>query len=251
MFTESITYPRRSGDWTRTVLIGGAFGLLAAVVALIPVLGLLAIVPTVFAAGYLMRVLRASARGDGSPPAFALGEWRDLGSDGLKATLIAVAYGFVPAVIGGGLVALGAGSLVAGGESGLATGVGVLAMLAGALLALALGLLAAYVVPAALATYSETDRLGDGFAFGEIRPVLTTGTYATAWLVGFAVIVAAGIVASVLNAIPFLGFVVGPFVAFYAAMCAYHAVGRAWSELRPIELREEADPRSNEERPAV
>lgn len=251
MFTQTITYPRGGDDWARTVLIGGALGLLAAVVALVPVLGLLAIVPTVFVAGYLVRVLRASARGEERPPEFALDDWRDLGRDGLKAALIGIAYGFVPAVVGGGLLLLGAGSLVAGGDSGLATGAGALAVFVGALLAFALGLLAAYVVPAALATYAETGRVGDGFAFGEIRHTLTAGTYAAAWLVGLAVIVTAGVVSTVLNAVPLLGFAVGPFVTFYAAMGAFHAVGRAWGKLHPVDLGEESEPVPGEERPAI
>lgn len=251
MLTESINYPRRSDDWTRTVLVGGALGLVATVLALVPIVGVLAVIPGVFVAGYLVRTLRASAQGEETPPAFD--DWRDLGADGLKATLISIAYGLVPAVIGGGLILLGGVGLFAGGDSGLATGAGALTMLVGALLAFALGLIAAYVVPAALANYAETGALGDGFAFGEIRRTLTTGTYATAWLVGFAFIVAAGIVSGVLNAIPFLGVIVGPFVTFYAAVAAYHVIGRAWGELHPVALAadHELGEREEGERPAV
>lgn len=81
-----------------------------------------------------------------------------------------MAYGFLPAVLGGGLTALG--------------GAGDSATAVSAVVAVALGTVAAYVLPAAVARVAETGRLGDGFAFGAVGRAVTTRTYATAWLVG-------------------------------------------------------------------
>lgn len=45
-------------------------------------------------------------------------------------------------------------------------------------------------------------------------------------------------IAGVLSGVPFAEFVIAPFVGFYAATAATHAVGRAWGELQPVGLRD-------------
>ena len=239
MFNESLEYLRKSDDWVKTVLIGGFLTLVGVLV-----------VPIFVVLGYLMRVLRATIAGDETPPAFD--EWGEMTVDGLKAFVVAFVYGVVPSVVvlvfgGIGLVGVIVGS---GGDGpGVGAALGGLTALVGLLLGFALSLVAMYVVPAALANYAETDRVGAAFDIGELRPVLTSGAYATAWLIGFAVVFAAGIVTSVLNVVPFLGVVVGAFVTFYALVAAYYAVGTAWGQLHPVAVIEESE--ASGERPAV
>ncbi len=226
MIQDALEYPRTGDDWTKTVLIGGILSLLGILV-----------VPTFLVLGYLVRVLERTMRGDDSPPKFD--EWGDMFVDGVKAFAITLAYGFVPAAVGAAVVVGGVLSFAVGGGSGAggaaASGAGVAVLVVGTLLALALGLLAAYVIPAAVAAFAETDRLGAAFSAADLRPVLTSGTYATAWVSAAAIVVGAGLVAGALNAIPVIGFVIGGFVGFYAAVAAYYIVGHAWGEHRELE----------------
>ncbi|WP_129116514.1 DUF4013 domain-containing protein [Halegenticoccus tardaugens] len=234
MISESLTYLRNSEDWVRTVLIGGLLTLLSFLV-----------IPAFAVVGYLLRVVRATMRGVDEAPEFD--DWGDLLVDGVKGTVIAVIYGLVPAVVGVALVAFGVIGASAG-DSGVVSTLGGIVALVGALIALVFGLLAAYVIPAALANYAEHDRLSAGFAVSDLRPVLASGTYATGWLYAFLVVVAGGAVSGLLNAIPLVGFVVGAFVSFYAAVAAYYIIGRTWAKLHPVEMREGE---LTDERPAV
>ena len=232
MIQDALDYPRTGDDWTKTVLIGGILSLLAVLV-----------VPTVLVLGYLVRVLERTMHGDDHPPEFD--EWGDMFVDGLKAFAITLAYGLVPAAVAAAVVVGGilSFSVVGGSGAGGATagGAGVVVVVVGSLLALALGLLAAYVIPAAIAAFAETGRIGTAFSPAHLRPALTSGTYATAWVVAFAVVVAAGLVAGALNAIPVIGFVIGGFIGFYAAVTAYYLVGHAWGEHRQLEPAETDD----------
>ncbi|MFA1610874.1 DUF4013 domain-containing protein [Halobellus rubicundus] len=251
MIQQSLQYLRNDEDsWLTTVLIGGVLSLLGALV-----------IPAILVLGYLVRVVRETMRGNEHPPAFD--EWGDLLGDGLRAFAVVVVYGLVPAVvsavvIGGGVlsfVVVGgstagmSGPGAVGPQSGLGLGIGLLVILVGGVLALVLTLLAAYIVPAAIATIAEHDDLSRAFSVGELRPVLTSGTYATAWLSGFAIVLAAGLVAGALNAIPPVGFLAGGFLGFYAAVAAYYLIGTAWGEIHPVEVRDGGD--AADERPAV
>ncbi|MFB6154608.1 MAG: DUF4013 domain-containing protein [Haloferacaceae archaeon] len=231
MLTESIEYLRNSDDWVLTVVIGGVLGLLSVFV-----------VPTFLVLGYAMRVVRRTMRGDEEPPVFD--DWGDLFVDGLKAFVVAFVYGFVPGIVAMVFVGFGFLGIVggSGADSGGLAALGGITAVLGVLLALVLGLVAAYITPAALANYAETDRIGAGFEFGALRPVLTSGKYATAWLTAVALLVGSGIVAGVVGAIPLLGLLLGPIAAallgFYATVAAYYVIGRTWGDLHEVELRE-------------
>ncbi|POG56361.1 DUF4013 domain-containing protein [Haloferax marisrubri] len=235
MISESLNYLRNGEDWVKTVLIGGVLGLLSFL-----------IVPTFLVIGYLLRVVRATMKGDEVPPEFD--DWGDMAVDGVKGFAIAFVYALVPAIIA--LVFGFAGILgAAAGGSDASGALGGIVALVGLLLAFVLGLLAAYLIPAALSNYAETDRMGAAFDFGTLRPILTSGKYATAWLMSFAVLFASSIVVGVLNVIPLLGFVVGAFVTFYAAVAAYYIIGKTWGELHDIEMMDEGE--TPGEQPAV
>lgn len=232
MMTESLNYLRESDDWVKTLLIGGVLGLLSVL-----------LVPVFVTYGYLMRVLRIRMEGDDDVPVF--GDWGEMTVDGLKAFAISFVYGIVPAVLAGVFIVAGVLGLAGAGDSGILAGVGGATLLFGALLAVVLGLVALYVTPAALANYAETDRMGAAFAFDELRPVLASGKYLTAWayaaLVGFAGSVVVGLVSAT-----GVGAVVAPFVWFYVSVAVAFIFGTTWSELHPVAIRETVD-----ERPAI
>jgi hypothetical protein len=148
-------------DWIKKVLIGGVFMLLV---------GLL--VGAVFVAGYGLRLLRRTARGEPRP----LPEWDDLGglfSDGLRPVGIYFAYALPVAIIPMAFFAIaavvGAGLSRAGSHEGseafgalMAIGfMGVYALMAVVMLALAL------YVPAALARFAMLERMGAAFEVRE------------------------------------------------------------------------------------
>jgi len=231
MIQESLQYLRTDEDrWVRTVLIGGILSLLSVLV-----------IPTFLVLGYLVRVMRGTMHDDDHPPVFD--EWGDLFVDGLKAFVVVFVYGLVPAiiaavVIGGGILSFAVGG---GAESSSLIGLGMVGVLVGSLLAIVLSLLAAYVIPAAIAAFAETDKIGAAFSFGELRPVLTSGTYATAWVYGIAILFAAGLIAGLFNVVPVIGQVATGFLGFYAAVSAYYLIGHAWGELRDVEMTERDD----------
>lgn len=238
MISDSLNYLRTSENWVKTVLVGGILTLLGFLV-----------VPAILVFGYLVRVVRATMRGDDTVPSFD--DWGELGIDGLKATIITLVYALVPTVVAGLLIGGSVLTFSVGGNgsSGGLAALGGVALFVGVVAMFVLGLLAMYAIPAAVANFAETGELGAGFRFGELRPALTSGKYFTAWISGFAVVVAGSIVAGVLNVVPLLGFVAGGFVGFYAAVAAYYLVGHAWGDLREIEMRETGA--TPDERPAI
>lgn len=222
MFEDALDYPRSGEEAAKTIVIGGVLGLLGFLV-----------VPAFIVLGYEISVLRAVLDGETEPPAFE--DWGDLLVDGVKAFVVSFVYLLVPAL----LVSITAGSVVVGvlvGETrpGAALALGGLALV-GALLAGVLALALWYAVPAALANLARTGRLADGFALEDLRPVLTSGSYATAWLEALVVLVGGGLVVSLVNLVPVVGFLLGPFVAFYAGVAATYLYGRGYAGATPAE----------------
>ena len=228
MITQSIEYLRNSEDWLKTVLIGGVLSLLSALV-----------LPTFLVVGYLLRVLRATMRGDEEPPVFD--DWGDLAIDGLKGFVIGFVYFLIPGIVVAVAVFLGVAGAVAGGGSDAAGVFGGLVALVGALVGFVLTIFAAYITPAALSNYAETDRLGAAFSYGDLKPVLFSGKYATAWLYAFAVIVVAGIVSGLVGATG-VGAILSAFITFYALVAAYYIVGTAWGDIHHVEMRGDDSP---------
>lgn len=224
MITESLGYLHKSDDWVKTLLIGGVLGLLGVLV-----------VPLFITYGYLVRVLRVRMEGGDDVPAFD--DWGEMTVDGLRAFAITFVYGLVPVILAGAFVVAGVAGLAGSGDSGILAGIGGATVLFGALLAVILGLAAAYVTPAALANYAETGRIGSGFAFGELRPVLASGEYLTAWAYAALLGVAGSVVVGLVSATG-VGAVVAPFVWFYVSVAAAFIFGTTWGELHPVRTHE-------------
>ncbi|WP_122090481.1 DUF4013 domain-containing protein [Halalkalicoccus subterraneus] len=223
MISESIRYLSESDDAVTTVLLGGIMTLFAFL-----------IVPLFAVAGYMVRVLDRTAKGESEPPIFD--EWGALIVDGAKASAIAFVYALVPTAVL--VVFLVSGGLLGASGSDLLGAIGGLTALIGAFVWLAATLMVAYAVPAAIANFAETRRVGAGFEWSTMRRVLVDRTYATGWLTAFAILVGGGVVSTLLNVVPLLGFVASAFVGFYAAVAAYYVIGRTWGEMNHAPLAE-------------
>lgn len=204
-FEDLATFPLQDeDDWILTVLIGGGlvfFGFL--------------FVPILLVYGYMVEVMRGGVAGDAEPPRFEA--WGDLLVDGTRAFVVVMAYQIVPAVVGGGLLALlvliGVGS-----ESGAITILGI--VLGGglwAVLAFAFG----YVGMAGVVNLAVEDEIGAAFDIDTLGTVATSKDWLVAWAVYLALTFVAGIVGS-------LG-ITYPFASFYALSAGSRAFGEAFA----------------------
>ncbi len=215
MLKAALRYPARHDDATFTLLVGGGLHLLAVWVP---------VVPFVFVAGYLVRVLahtsaggRLALRGQTSPPRFD--DLRGLVRDGLGAFVVSAVYLAVPLAIllttvGGALS--GDVSLAATGREaqvGFLVGSTVTVLLAGTF---------GYILPAALVNFARTGRVRSAFDGGAIRRAATDGRYFYGVMAGLVVATVAGAAVGPLNRLA-LGF----FLAFYAEVVVTAMVGRA------------------------
>src|SRR5687767_11703775 len=166
-------------DWIKKVLIGGVFVLLT------PLL-----VGAVMVAGYGVRLVRRSARGDPRP----LPEWDDLGGmfgDGLRAMALYLAYALPVTVVPIALmvmVAVASAGLSQAGSRGASDVFGALAAVGfmGLYVVMAVVMLAlSLYVPAALARFVMLDRLSAGFEVRENLDFIrrNLGNYAMTLLV--------------------------------------------------------------------
>lgn len=198
---ETIQYPMERDDWITTVLIGGILILLSFLV-----------VPVFAAYGYVIQTIRESLSGASEPPAFD--DWGELLIDGVQGWLITLVYMVVPAIVA--LVAVGgsAVAIVTGGDAGAAAGIG--GLLFGLALSALLSLVFGYFAVVGVVNFAREDRFAAGFDFGVIRTVALDREYAVAWLLSVGVFVAASLV----NAVPVVGWILTPFASFYAAVVA-------------------------------
>lgn len=227
MISEAVGYLKESEHASRTVIIGGILSLF----------GFL-IVPLFAVAGYLVRVLDRTASGDDEAPVFD--DWGELIVEGAKATAIAFVYALVPMAV---LFAFGLSGMLLGSTGNDALGaIGGIGVFVGMLLWLGLSLAAAYAAPAALANFAEKRTLSAGFEVETLRRVLVDRTYATGWLTALLVIIVGGVVSSLLNVIPILGFIASAFVGFYVAVTAYYVIGHTWGEIEHAPVRERPEP---------
>lgn len=232
MITDAIGYLKESDDVWKTSIIGGLLLLFSFL-----------LIPLFVVWGYVLRVLDRTTRGNDDAPVFE--DWGELTVDGAKAFVVLFAYSLVPLLIGG--VVFSAVALAAGGEMGSVLAAGVIL---GGLLTLGAFLATAYVVPAAIANVAEERRIGAGFAFETLRPILTSGTYAVGWLLAFGIVVVGSFVGGILAAIPFVGVLLSAIVGFYALVTAFYVIGQTWEEVHPVRVNERGRD-VPEDRPAI
>jgi hypothetical protein len=244
MFETALRYLVDSDDRAETILLGGVLTLLSWL-----------LIPAVFVVGYFQRVLARTNAGD---PAPSFDDWGDLFGDGLKAIGVALAYFAVPAIflttVLMSLLAFSVETTVS--ESSPVTDPGVVAdtatsagpdllsvviVLGGLALSGITALAAWYVLPAALARVAVEDRFGAAFEFRELAGVLTSGSYATGWLLALVVIVVDGAVISGLASIPFLGWALIPFAVFYLNVVTFALYGQGYRDATGTGRREPVD----------
>lgn len=206
MIEGAFTYPTDRDDWIKNLLIGGV----------LTFLGFL-LIPLFVVYGYMVRSIRDSIEGEPEPPAFD--DWGTLLVEGLQAWLIGLVYMLVPLIVamvtvGGSIAAMATGSRAG-------TGVGMAGLFGGLALSAVLALVFGYVAVAAIVNFAHEGRFGAGFDVGRLREIALDADYAIAWVVSIVGFIVAGVVGS----IPVIGFVLGPFVAFYAAVVA----ARLWA----------------------
>ncbi|MGM0605077.1 MAG: DUF4013 domain-containing protein, partial [Halobacteriota archaeon] len=241
MIQESLQYLRGADDPLRTVLIGGVLLVLS------PLL-----IPVFTVTGYLLAVLRRTARGDEEPPIFD--EWVDTTIDGAKAWLVLAVYVVLPAIvlaIAGILAAVSVFSVAnMPAELSAVAGVVGFSLVASLLLVGTIAAIAGlYVTPAAIANYADTGQIRSGFAIGTLWPVLTSRTYLVGWLTAAVVVLGGSFVSGFVGSIPVAGVILAAFVSFYALVAAYYVIGCTWGDVRPMLVdREESVPA---ERPAI
>jgi len=230
MFEESIRYLRDSDDVVTTVLVGGLLVIFSFLV-----------IPVIVLEGYMIRVLRRVSEGDTDAPKFE--NWTKLFVDGLKAIVIAILYLLVPAVIAA--VFIGGGAALANHFTVL----GSIVALLGSVLTFVAAVAVWYVLPAALVRFAEKNTMGSAFEYEAYLPILRNRDYATGWLIALAIVVVAGVIVSAVAMVPFVGWVVGAFIAFYTNVMAAYVYGSAYAEADEHRLRK--GPEVEDGRPAV
>lgn len=200
-FDKIATYPMERDDWLKTLLIGGVlilFGVL--------------LVPLFIVYGYLVRTIRESIAGEPKPPAFD--GWSELLVDGVQAWVISIVYLLVPLIVAGVTIGGSIAAIATGSEAGAAAGAG--GLFVGITLSALLSIVFGYLAVIALVNFAKEGGLSAAFDVETIKTVALDREYAIAWVVSIVIFVVVGFV----GAIPFVGWLLAPFVTFYAAVIA-------------------------------
>lgn len=192
-------------EWKKTILIGGVLLLFSFL-----------IVPAILAYGFVIRTIHDCLEGETAPPEF--GEWRELAIQGIYGWIIGIIYLIIPFIVGavtvgGSLTAIGSGT-----QTGAAAGVA--GIVGGFFVTTILSLVFGYFAVVAIVNFARRGEFNAGFEFDTIKQIALSGDYFKAWLLGVGVFIVASVISGILNIIPFLGFIIGSFVLFYAQLSA-------------------------------
>ena len=202
---ESLTYPTNRDDWYRTIIIGGVLMLFSFL-----------LIPLFLAYGYMVRVMRSRLAREPDLPEFS--DWGTLLVDGVKVWIIGLVYLLIPLIVAGVTIGGSIMSMATGTESGAA--IGLAGLFGGLFVSFLLAVIFWYLAVASIVNFARTDSFGAAFDVETIKSVIFNSNYATGWAIGLVVIIAAGIIGGLLNAIPLLGFIIASFIAFYALIVA-------------------------------
>lgn len=216
MLEDSLSYPTNGESGLARILIGGVLGIFSFL-----------LFPLFVVYGYLIHAMTAASRKEPEPPAFE--GWSELLVEGIKASLVGIAYALVPIVLM--LTTMGvlsAGSNAGGDAGGILAGIGVLGMLLVVVLLFTLQ----YALPAALTNMGREGRLGAAFDFETLKPVLTSGEYLKAAVLMFGVALVGGIAFSVFAMLTFgIGYLVAPFFYFWLYLAGSYLFGTAFGNV--------------------
>ena len=235
MLEDALKYPFRGENATKRFVIGGALPFLAAAIYLVGILLTVifigafilpfSVVPQVFLWGYVVAVVGALLAGRENPPAFQ--DWKQFGIDGLKATLVAIAYSipFIAIVFVFILFSTLTGSFAEqSATAGSQAFTDALTMLFG-FVVLVSSLAIYYVLPAAVINFVRRDELTAAFHLRTIRDMTFNGDYLVAWLLAAVVSTVGGLIA-----IPLYFVLVGFVLQFYTLVVAAYLVTRGSME---------------------
>jgi hypothetical protein len=179
--------------------------LIGALLSIIPIVNLIAV-------GYYINSVKSVTK---AKPSFKLPEWKNYGDLfilGVVSVVINLIYS-LPALIFIGPTLI---KVIAMRGAAIPTfGPGVMV---GAILAL----VAAYITPVAVINYVQKNKFGDAFDFNLIFKKAFTQVYAVTWLVAT---VYAVVIAAILGLIPYVGGMVGSFIA---GVTTFSLLGQAY-----------------------
>lgn len=215
MLEESLSYPTNGESGLARILIGGVLGIFSFL-----------LFPLFIVYGYMIHAMAAASRAETEPPAFE--DWGDLLVDGIKASVVGLAYALVPLVLMFTTTGvLSAGSSAGGNAGGVLAGLGALGFLVVVLLLFALQ----YALPAALTNMGREGSIGAAFDFDALKPVLTSGEYLKAVLLTFGVALVGGIAFSVFALVTLgVGYLVAPFFYFWLYLAGSYLFGTAFGD---------------------
>lgn len=197
MIERVVRMPLESGNWTK-VLVGG-------ILAIFPIINFLSL-------GYCAEVMEGASRARYEMPSWA--GWGRKFLNGLGISVVALAYMILPAFL---LSASGLWGSVS--AQTVATGfnpVTIAGMGTTATIAVILFLLLAFLVPMAVAKFAATGDLISAFRFGEIIRHIVSAPLR--YIATFVLAVALYSLVSLLNAVPYLGWILAVFGYFYVTI---------------------------------
>ncbi|WP_049970119.1 DUF4013 domain-containing protein [Haladaptatus cibarius] len=217
MLEDALSYPTKGDNGLARLLIGGALMLFS-----------LFIIPGLIAMGYVIETLAAVSRGEEELPAFE--DWGNLLMLGLKSFVVNLAYTIVPTLIIIVSIVVGLSGAGSTDTSGLGAGLGIVSLV-GVLVGFLLSLPIAYIIPAAYTNLGRTGKMGSAFDFGTLKPVVTTKKYFFGALFSFFILMAVGVVFSIVSIFTFgLGYVFYPFAMFWVYLAGSYMFGLAFKE---------------------
>lgn len=208
---DVITYPTEGDNWLVTTFIGGVLLFFSFL-----------LIPMFLVYGYLVRVIRTVTADEAEPPSFD--DWGSMLVEGLQAWIIGLIYLLIPLIVGAVTIGGSIAAMATGSDVGAAAGIG--GSLVGLAVTVLLTIVFGYVSAAAVVNFAREERFGAGFEVDTLKQVVLTDDFVVAWLLTIVLF----IVASVVNVIPLIGWVLAPFVAFYAASVAANLLGDGFAQ---------------------
>lgn len=197
MIERVVKMPLEAGNWSR-VLVGG-------ILAIFPIINFLSM-------GYCVEVMEHTSRSRYEMPAWD--GWSGKFLKGLGISVVGFAYMIVPALL---LSATGLWSSVS--AQTVATGfdpIGIAGMGTAALISVILFMILAFLIPMAVAKFAATGDFVAAFRFGEI--VRHIAAAPASYITTFVFAIALYALVSLLNAVPYLGWILAVFAYFYVTV---------------------------------
>jgi len=203
IISDSISYP--SQDWKKVIILG--------ILTIISIL----VIPVFLVMGYFFRILKSSIAGFDELPDFD--EWGEMFIDGLKIFVVQFVYLLIPLIV----IFIGAWASIASisvTEAGNLTNPTLAFGLIGgtAIIGIILAILFELIGSIAVANMALNDsEFGAAFRFSEILEKISMigwGKYIVWYIVMIIVTFIGGIIASVLQVIPFIGMIIALLVVY-------------------------------------